>query len=74
MDIVLGKKQTPEFNLPLGEELVLHLTKDLERLFCTVYFDKLIENFFQKYIYGIGTVPAKRKLKMKVKNTKNDRQ
>ena len=39
MDIYLGRKQTPEFNLGLGKELVLQLTKDLERSFCTVYFD-----------------------------------
>ena len=62
MDIYLGRKQTPEFNLGLGEEVVLQLTKDLERSFCTVYFDnffnspKLIEKLFQKGIYGIGTV------------------
>ena len=30
MDIYLGRKQTPEFNLGLGEEVVLQLTKDLE--------------------------------------------
>ena len=30
MDNYLGKKQAPEFNLCLGEELVLQLTKDLE--------------------------------------------
>ena len=62
MDIYLGRKQTPEFNLGLGEEVVLQLMKDLERLFCTVYHDnffnspKLIEKLFQKDIYGIGTV------------------
>ena len=67
MDIYLGRKQTPEFNLGLGEEVVLQLTKDLERSFCTVYFDnffnspKLIEKLFQKDIYGIGTVRANRK-------------
>ena len=43
------------------------MTKDLERSFCTVYFDnffnspKLIEKLFQKSIYGIGTVQANRK-------------
>ena len=31
MDIYLGRKQTPEFNLRLGEEVVLQLAKDLER-------------------------------------------
>ena len=52
MDIYLGRKQTPEFNLGLGEEVVLQLMKDLERSFCTVYFDnffdspKLIEKLF----------------------------
>ena len=64
MDIYLGMKQTPEFNLGLREEVVLQLTKDFERLFCTVFFDnffnsrKLIEKLFQKGIYGIGTVRA----------------
>ena len=63
----LGRKQTPDFNLGLEEEVVLQLTKDLERSFCTVYFDnffnspKLIEKLFQKGIYGIGTVRANRK-------------
>ena len=67
MDIYLGRKQTPGFNLGLAEEVVLQLLKDLERSFCTVYFDKLfnspklIEKLFQKGIYGIGTVRAKRK-------------
>ena len=62
MDIYLGRKQTPEFNLGLGGKVVLQLMKDLERLFCTVYFDnffnspRLIENLFHKVIYGIGTV------------------
>ena len=67
MDIYLGRKQTPEFNLGLGEEVVLQLTKDLEQPFCTAYFDKffnspkLIEKLFQKGINGIGTVWANRK-------------
>ena len=66
MDIYLGRKETPEFSLGLGEEVVLQLTKDLERSFCTVYlhfFDstKLIEKLFQKGIYGLGTVRANRK-------------
>ena len=67
MDIYLGRKQTPEFNLGLGEEVVLQLMKVLERSFCTVYFDnffntpKLTEKLFQKSIYGIGTVRANRK-------------
>ena len=62
MDIYLGRRQTPEFNLGLGEEVVLQLTKDLEQSCCTVYFDKffnsakLIEKLFQKDIYSIGTV------------------
>ena len=33
MDICLRRKQRPEFNLGLGEEVVLQLTKDLERSF-----------------------------------------
>ena len=67
MDIYLRKKKTPEFNLGLGQEIVLQLTKDLERSFCTVYFDnffnipKLIEKLFPKNICGIGTVRANRK-------------
>ena len=67
MDIYLGRKQTPEFKQGLGEEVVLQLTKDLERSFCTVCFDnffnipKLIEKLFQNDIYGIGTVRANRK-------------
>ena len=67
MDIYLGRKQTPVFNLGLWEEVVLQLTKNLERSFCTVYFDnffnnpKLIEKLCQKGIYGIGTVRANRK-------------
>ena len=66
MDIYLGRKQTTNCNLGLGEEVVLQLTKDLERSFCTVYFDnffnspKLIEKLFQKGIYGIGKVRANR--------------
>ena len=67
MDIYLGRKQTPEFNLGLGEEVVLQLKKDLERSFCTVYFDnffnspKFIEELFQKGVCSIGTVRANRK-------------
>ena len=30
MDIYLGRKQTSEFNLGLGEDVVLQLTEDLE--------------------------------------------
>ena len=37
IDIYLGRKQTPEFNLGLGKEVVLQLMKDLEQLFRTVY-------------------------------------
>ena len=61
MDIYLGRKQTPEFNLGLGEEVALQLTKDLEPSFCTVYFSKffnspkLIEKLFQRNICRIGT-------------------
>ena len=66
MDICLGTKHTPEFNLGPGEEVVLQPTKDLEQSFCTVYFDdffnspKLIEKLFQKGIYGIGRIRANR--------------
>ena len=42
MDIYLGRKQTPGFNLGLGEEVVLQLTKDLERSFCTIYIDSFL--------------------------------
>ena len=54
VDIYLGRKQTPEFNLGLGEKIVLLLLKDLQRSFCTDYFDnffnspKLIENYSKK--------------------------
>ena len=41
-DIYLGRTQTPEFNLGLGEEVGFQLMKDSERSFCTVYFG----NFF----------------------------
>ena len=64
MDIYLGRKQTSEFSLGLRGEVVLQLTKDLVRSFCTVYFDNLftssnlIEKLIQKRIYGIGTVWA----------------
>ena len=63
MDIYLGRKQTPEFNLGLVEEVVFQLTKDLEQLFCTVYFalSKLIEKLFQKGLYVIGTARANRR-------------
>ena len=67
MDIYLGRKQTPDFNLGLGEEVVYQLKKDLERPFSTVYLDnlfnspKLIEKLFQKGNYGIGTVRDNRK-------------
>ena len=37
MDIYLGRKQTLEFNVILGEEVILQLTKDFEQSFCTVY-------------------------------------
>ena len=62
MDVYLGRRQTPEFNIGLGEEVVLQLTKGLEGSFCTVYFynffnsPKLIEKLFQKSIYGIETI------------------
>ena len=67
MDIYLGRKQTSGFSLGPGEEVVFQLTKDLERSFCTVYFDnffnspKLIEKHFHKDIDGIGAVRANRK-------------
>ena len=67
MDIYLGRKQKPEFNLGLRKKVVLQLTKDLDRSFCTVHFDnffnspKFIEQLFQKDIYGIETVRANRK-------------
>ena len=34
MDIYLGRKEIPEFNLGLGKEVVLELTKDFEQAFC----------------------------------------
>ena len=62
MDIYLGRKKTPEFNLGLQEEVVLQLTKGSDQSFCTIYFDnffkspKLIAKLFQIGIYGIETV------------------
>ena len=59
MDIYLGRKQTSEFNLGLGQEVVLQLTKDLERSFCAAHFDnfynspKLIETLFQRDIFMV---------------------
>ena len=61
MDIYLGRKQTPEFKLGLGEEVVLQLKKDLERSFCTVYFD----NFFNSLRYWNSSSQQKA-------NAKND--
>ena len=64
MDFSLGRKQTPEFNLGLGEEIVLQLKKDLDQAFCTVYLEKkfnspkLSEKRFQKSIYGSVRVIA----------------
>ena len=72
MDIYSGRKQIPESNLGLGEEVVLQLTKDFE---CTVYSDnlfnspKLIEKLFLKGIYGTGTVRANRKQMTKTKSS-----
>ena len=43
MDIYLGKKQTQEFNLGLGEEVSLQLTNDLDRSFCTIYFENFLK-------------------------------
>ena len=77
VDIYLGRKQTPEFNLGLGEKLVLQVTRDLERSFCTVYFDhffnspKLIEKLFQNGIYGIRKVRANRKQMPKMIDDEN---
>ena len=76
MNIYFGRKQTPVFNLGLGEEVVLQMTKNLEWSFCTVYFDnffnspKLIEKLFQKGIFGIVTVQANRKQMPKMINNK----
>ena len=72
IDIYLRRKQTLEFNLGLGDKVVLRLAKDLEWSFCTDYFDnllnslKLIEKLFQKVIYGIGTVRCRRKQMLKM--------
>ena len=43
MDIYLGSKQTPEFNLGLGEEVSLQLTKDLDGSFCTTCFENFLK-------------------------------
>ena len=67
MNIYLGRKQISEFNLGLGAEVVLLLTKGLEQSFCTYYFDnyfnglKLNGKLFQKDIYDIATVLCNRK-------------
>ena len=59
MVIYLGRKQTLEFNLGLGKKIVLQLPKDLERSFCTDYFDnffnspKLIENYSKKVFMAL---------------------
>ena len=52
---LLRKKQTPEFNLGLGEEVALQLTKNLEQLFCTVYLD----NFFNSPKLIKKTIPKR---------------
>ena len=76
MDIYVGRKQTAELNIGLGEEVVFHLMKDLEQSFYAVYFDdffnnpKLMEKLFQKGIYGIRTVPANRKQMPKIISNK----
>ena len=73
MDIYLGRKQTPEFNLRHGEEVVLQLTKDLERSSCTVYFGnyfkspKLIENYSKKAFMNWNSSSQQKA------NAKNDR-
>ena len=57
----------PVFNLGIGKEVVLQLTKNLERSFCAVYLDNffnssnLTKTLFKKSIYDIGTVRANRK-------------
>ena len=61
----LMKERNTRVQSRFGEEVVLQLTKDLERLFCNVYFNNffnspnLIEKLFQKGIYGVGTGQAK---------------
>ena len=67
MYIYLGRKQTAEFNLNHGEEVVL--LADERRRAIVLHFlfwqlfnsPKLIEKLFQKSTYGIGTVRANRK-------------
>ena len=62
MNMYLGKKQSSWFNLVLGEEVVLQLTKLFEKYFYSVYFDNffnsptLVKKLFEKNIYAIGTV------------------
>ena len=76
MNIYLGRKQTPEFNLGVWEEVVIQLTKDLEQSFCTIYSDisfnspKLIEKLFQKGIYDTEKVRANRKQMLEMVNHK----
>ena len=77
MDIYLWTKQTPELNIGLEKEVVVQLTHNLYRSFCTVYIGnffnnpKLIEKLFYKRIYGIGTVRTNRK---QMPNMINDKQ
>ena len=44
MDMNLGRKKTLEINIGLGQEVALYLAKDLERSFCTIYFDNFFNN------------------------------
>ena len=80
MDMYLGKKQSSEFNLGLVEEVVLQLTKLLEKPICTVYFDNffndptLMKKLFENNIYAIGTVRSNRKQMEKMTDGKKMKQ
>ena len=62
-DFYLGKKQNFEVNL--GEGVVMQLSEKLEGTFCTLLFDNfvnsplLINKLFEENIYAIGAVTSK---------------
>ena len=61
MDIYLERKQTPEFSLGFGDEVVLRLTKDLEQSFCTVYFLKILISFSESTLLRTLKIVSKQK-------------
>ena len=65
-DLYLGKK-TNEVEKGLGEGVVLHLTQELENLFCQVYIDNFFKSpalqveLLSKNTYSVGTYRPNRK-------------